>query len=53
MILLHVALTQCFLPWELVFGPEPIHGDDFDTHIGQTYRVLEGLQGWGRSWVSS
>ena len=50
-ILLHAALTQCFLPLSLVLGPEPIHGDDFDTHIGQTYKVLEGLQGWGRSWV--
>ncbi|HMI93311.1 MAG TPA: hypothetical protein VK509_18195, partial [Polyangiales bacterium] len=51
MILLHLALTQCFLPLALVLGPEPIQGDDFDTHIGQTYRVLEGLQGWGKSWV--
>jgi hypothetical protein len=50
-ILLHLALVQCFLPLALVFGPEPIAGDDFDTHIGQTYKVLEGLQGWGRSWV--
>jgi hypothetical protein len=50
-ILLHVGLTQQFLPLSLVLGPEPIQGDDFDTHIGQTFRVLEGLQGWGKSWV--
>jgi len=50
-ILLHAALTQCFLPLSMVLGPEPIQGDDYDTHIGQTFRVLEGLQGWGKSWV--
>ncbi len=29
----------------------PSSGFDFDTHITQTWRVLEGLRGWGRTWV--
>jgi hypothetical protein len=50
-VVLHLALTQYFMPLSLVLGPEPIQGDDFDVHIGQTWRVVEGLQGWGKSWV--
>ena len=29
----------------------PYFGHDFNTHIEQTWRVLEGLRGWGKSWV--
>jgi hypothetical protein len=29
----------------------PASGFDFDTHVSQVWRVLEGLQGWGRPWV--
>src|SRR5690606_1450831 len=29
----------------------PAAGFDFDTHISQVWRVLEGLQGHGRTWV--
>src|SRR5690349_22621158 len=50
-VVLHLGLTQYFLPLSLVLGPEPIQGDDFDVHIGQTWRVVDGLQGWGKSWV--
>ena len=47
----HFALTDHFVPLHAVLGPAPIQGDDFDLHIGQTYRVLQGLDGWGKSWV--
>lgn len=47
----HVALLVHFLPPSLVFGAEPIQGDDYDLHIGQVWRVVEGLDGWGKSWV--
>ena len=36
---------------ELLWSDTPIAGGDFDTHVAQTWRVLEGLRGWGRSWV--
>jgi hypothetical protein len=29
----------------------PVAGLDFDTHIHQAWRVVEGLHGWGKSWV--
>ena len=48
---LHLLATQYFLPWSVVFGPDPILGEDFALHFGQVSRVLEGLNGWGRSWV--
>jgi hypothetical protein len=48
---LHGALVQHFVPLGVVFGPEPIQGDDYDLHIGQVFRVVEGLARWGRSWV--
>src|SRR5262249_7495015 len=34
-----------------VLSKVPLQGDDFDLHIGQTYRVLQGLDGWGKGWV--
>ena len=47
----YTGLTAYCLPPSLVFGDALIEGDDFDVHIGQTLRVLEGLNGWGKSWV--
>lgn len=34
-----------------LLSKEPMTSHDFDTHIQQTWRVLEGLQGWGKTWV--
>jgi hypothetical protein len=34
-----------------LFEDRPVAGLDFDTHIHQAWRVVEGLHGWGRSWV--
>ncbi len=35
----------------ILFSDVPYAGLDFDTHITQAYRVVEGLEGWNRSWV--
>lgn len=36
---------------ERLLRPEPYSGFDFDTHVSQVWRVLEGLRGWGQPWV--
>jgi len=48
---LHALAVHHFVPFEAVFGGKMLHGGDYDTHIGQTLRVVEGLHGWGKSWV--
>ena len=48
---LHALAADHFIPFEAVFGGKMLHGGDYDTHIGQTLRVVEGLHGWGKSWV--
>jgi hypothetical protein len=48
---LHVLLVNYFVPFRRVFEHAPLTGDDYDLHIGQVYRVVEGLEGWGKSWV--
>jgi hypothetical protein len=47
----HLLLANYFAPLRAVFSSRPITGIDFDLHIGQVYRVLEGFHGWGQSWV--
>lgn len=47
----HVALLAVFVDPSLWFAGEPIPGVDYHTHADQAWRVLEGLEGWGRSWV--
>lgn len=47
----HLGLISYFIGFERALSDEPIQGDDFDTHIGQTYRVLEGLERFGHTWV--
>ena len=46
----HVALFFEFSGAQLL-SATPYFGHDFNTHIEQTWRVLEGLRGWGESWV--
>ncbi|MGB1700746.1 MAG: hypothetical protein ACPHRO_12370, partial [Nannocystaceae bacterium] len=46
----HVGLFFEFSGAEL-FSATPYFGHDFNTHIEQTWRVLEGLRGWGKTWV--
>jgi hypothetical protein len=47
----HLALVNHFEPFAWLASTEPISGVDFDTHAEQTWRVIEGLDGWGKSWV--
>ncbi len=47
----HAGLTEYFLPVRAVFGDQFVTGDDFDLHIGQIRRVVEGLSDYGQSWV--
>lgn len=49
--LLQLLLLNHFVPLAVVLGPQPIQGVDFDLHIGQVWRVTEGLERWGQSWV--
>jgi hypothetical protein len=47
----HAALVNHFQPFAWLASDQPITGVDYDTHAEQTWRVLEGLRGWGKSWV--
>src|SRR5688572_4513156 len=47
---MHVWLLWSF-GGALLLEVTPITGLDHETHISQTWRVMEGLDGWGRSWV--
>ena len=50
-VLVHLALLTLFIAPELWFSGRPLPNVDFETHANQTWRVLEGLRGWGQSWV--
>lgn len=47
----HLGLCAIFIAPGLWLAGEPLPGVDFHTHAHQTMRVLEGLRGWGESWV--
>jgi riboflavin transporter FmnP len=47
----HVLLIDHFMPLAWLTSRFPIGGVDFETHAEQTWRVVEGLQSWGKSWV--
>lgn len=51
LVAFHGGLTEYFVPVHAVFGGEFLTGDDFDLHIGQIKRVVEGLSDYGQSWV--
>lgn len=46
----HLLLLR-FYGGALLLSDQPITGLDHETHIAQTWRVIEGLDGWGQSWV--
>jgi hypothetical protein len=48
---LHVSLTNHFIPFRAVFSQTPLHGVDYDLHVGQIYRVVEALERWGKTWL--
>jgi len=48
------AYAAAMLYWEpprVLFKDEPVSGRDLDTHIGQTFRVVEALDRFGESWA--
>ncbi|MBL9101840.1 MAG: hypothetical protein JNL82_12830 [Myxococcales bacterium] len=47
----HFACFAYFVPTAVWWTSEPIIGVDYETHVGQTWGVIAGLDGWGRSWV--
>jgi hypothetical protein len=47
----HLACFCYFVPASAWLTAEPMTGVDYETHIGQAWRVIEGLDGWGESWV--
>jgi hypothetical protein len=47
---LHLALLK-YNGGELLLSTTPVDGLDYETHLSQTWRVIEGLDGWGKSWV--
>lgn len=50
-VALHVSLTLHFVDAAEVFSDRPLQGTDYDLHIGQVYRVVDALSGWGESWA--
>jgi hypothetical protein len=48
---LHAVLVNYFIPVRQIFSRTPLTGVDYDLHIGQVFRVVEGLEGWGKSWL--
>jgi hypothetical protein len=48
--LLQIALLYYF-GGSYLLSDQPMGGLDHDTHVSQTWRVLEGLESEGRSWV--
>jgi hypothetical protein len=51
LVAVHAGLVSYFDHPSIIFDERPLSGADFDTHIEQTWRVLEGLDGWGKTWV--
>ena len=51
LIALHLLCFNYFVPTGAWLTDRPMTGVDFETHIAQVWRVLEGLDGWGRTWV--
>lgn len=49
--LFHGGLTCYFVSLPAIFGSAALEGEDFDLHAGQVFRVVEGLERWGKSWV--
>ncbi|MFO8073368.1 MAG: 6-pyruvoyl-tetrahydropterin synthase-related protein [Polyangia bacterium] len=49
--LLYMLAILYYEPPGVLFGDDPISGRDYDTHVGQVWRVTEALDGWGESWA--
>ncbi len=51
MVALYLVLVFYFEPAHVIFSDDPNAWIDYDTHIEQTWRVTEALDGWGKSWA--
>ena len=51
LLAVHAVLVDRFVPCKRVFVDAPLTGVDYDLHVGQVFRVVEALQGWGKSWL--
>lgn len=58
LVLAALALLAFHLGWFCYFLPPgawwtttPITGVDFETHVGQTWRFIEAVDGWGHGWM--
>ncbi|MCP4674494.1 MAG: hypothetical protein GY854_03045 [Deltaproteobacteria bacterium] len=49
-VMIHLALTFYFERPSLIFSANPNAWMDYDTHIEQTWRAVEALDKWGKSW---
>ena len=47
----HLFFFNYFMPLGVWWTDQPIVGIDYETHVAQTWRAIEGLDGWGHSWV--
>jgi hypothetical protein len=50
-VALHTALLFYFEPPKVIFAEKAIDTGDFQTHFHQALRVIEGIEGWGQTWV--
>ena len=47
----HLGLLVYFERTSLIFGSEPVSWLDFDTHAEQTWKAVEVMDTWGKSWA--
>ena len=50
---IHFWLVEQFLPVSVLQQTSPLSGDDFDTHIGQAYRLIASMAQYGQQWSYS
>ncbi len=51
LVVVHLGLTFYFERPRIIFSDKPNAWLDFDTHIEQTWRVTEALDGFGKAWA--
>jgi hypothetical protein len=50
LIICQLSLILYFEPPSIIFSAEPNSWLDYDTHIEQTWRAIEAMDVWGKSW---
>lgn len=51
LVTIHVGLVLYFEPLDVVFSRHPFSLGDYYFHFLQAFRFVEGMAGWGKSWV--